>query len=430
MKLSLSDIKKQISALPTTLMQFLPNAPFIYFLRWVIISVVVGFTAGSVGVVFHYVLEWCTETRTAYPFLLWLLPIGGLLIAWLYKTYGGGDRGTNMVLAAIRSDEGISAMTAPLIFIGTALTHLFGGSAGREGAALQLGGSLACQIGKLFKLDERDSRVIIMCGTSAAFAALFGTPVTAAVFALEVVSVGVMYYSAIVPCTISAILGALLARMLGVMPTAFTVTGIPSLGGLSALSVCAVGLAGALVSIIFCHSMHGVRRLFQRLFKNIYIRVAVGGTIIIGLTYLCGTRDYNGAGMDVVARAIAGTAFPLAFLLKMLFTSITLGSGYRGGEVVPVLFTGATFGCAFGPLVGLNPTFGSALGLVTVFCGVTNCPITSLILSIELFGIEGLPLFALGAAVAYMLSGYSGLYGEQKIVYSKYKAEFIDIKAK
>lgn len=400
------------------------------FGRWVVISVAVGLSAGFVGVAFHFTLEWCTETRQANPWLLYFLPLAGLLITWLYRRFGEGDRGTNMVLSAVRSNAKIKAVTAPLIFAGTALTHLFGGSAGREGAALQLGGSIATQLGRAFRLDEKDRHVIVMCGTSAAFAALFGTPVTAAIFSLEVVSVGLMYYSAIVPCTLSALVGAMLARWWGIAPTAFSLEGIPALGPVSLVQTGAVGLLCALVSILFCLAMHKSGVLFKRFLPNVYLRVAAGGCLLVALTLLLGTRAYNGAGMDIIAGAMAGHALPWDFLCKLLFTAITLGAGYKGGEIVPVFFTGATFGCVAGGLVGLNPSFGAGLGMVAVFCGVTNCPVTSMVLSVELFGSQGLVLFAAATAVCYMLSGYGGLYGEQKIVYSKVKAEFIDIKAK
>ena len=405
------------------------DKPLWVFLRWAVISLLVGLLAGGVGVFFHMVLEWCAETRRQLPWLLWLLPVAGLMITWLYRRYGNGDKGTNMVLSAIRSDQKMRAATAPLIFVGTALTHLCGGSSGREGAALQLGGSLATQLGRLLRLDDKDSHIMVMCGTSAAFAALFGTPVTAAVFALEVVSVGLMYYSAIVPCTLSALVGAFLARACGIPPTGFTLSGLPAMTAPSVVRVMLLAMLGAGVSILFCRLMHNTHHLMHQRLRNPYLRTVVGGGLVILMTLLCGSGDYNGAGMEVVARAMAGNALPLAFLLKMLFTAVTLGSGYKGGEIVPVLFTGSTFGCIAAPLLGLNPSFGAGVGLVAVFCGVTNCPLSSLLLSVELFGSQGLLWFCLSVAVSYMLSGYSGLYGEQKIVYSKLRAEFIDVKA-
>ena len=405
--------------------------PYLVFAKWVAISLIVGLCAGLVGVLFHLVLEWCTVTREGYPWLLWLLPLGGVVIAALYKYIGKDqDRGTNMVLAAVRSPQEVTAVTGPLIFLSTALTHLLGGSAGREGAALQLGGCIASQLGKVFRLDEKDAHVIVMCGTSAAFAALFGTPATAAIFALEVVSVGLMYYSAIVPCTLAALTGAWLAGQFSIPPTSFSLSAVPAIGPLSLLQIALLGLLCAWVSNLFCFAMHRATSLAKRWLPNALVRAAVGGALIILLTLLAGSRDYNGAGMEVIARAIGGQAVPWAFLLKILFTAVTLGFGFKGGEIVPVFFTGATFGCAAGALLGLDPGFAAALGLIAVFCGVTNCPVTSVILGVELFGAQGLLCFTACCAVSYMLSGYGGLYGEQKIVYSKLKAEFIDIKAR
>ena len=405
--------------------------PYWVFLRWVLIAILVGLCAGGVGVAFHHLLEWCTRTRQAHPGLLWLLPLGGVAIAALYKYIGKDrDQGTNMVLAAVRSSQIVSAVTGPLIFVSTALTHLLGGSAGREGAALQLGGCIASQLSKPLRLDEKDTHVIVMCGSSAAFAALFGTPATAAIFALEVVSVGLMYYSAIVPCTLAALTGAMLARFFSVEPTAFAITGLPSLSPLSLFKVCLLGVLCAWVSNLFCLAMHKSAHWAKRLFPNVFLRAAAGGLLVILLTRLAGTYDYNGAGMDVIARAMGGEALPWAFLLKILFTAVTLGFGFKGGEIVPVFFTGATFGCVAGLLLGLDPSFAAGLGLIAVFCGVTNCPVTSVVLGVELYGSQGLLFFAAACAVSYMLSGYGGLYGEQKIVYSKLKAEFIDIKAR
>ncbi|MEG0570952.1 MAG: chloride channel protein [Oscillospiraceae bacterium] len=430
-KISLEMLKKKISDF---LLQIknkpIKEWPVWSFLRWSIIAFIVGLTVGPVGILFHYALDIATNTRMQFDWLIFFLPIVGIAIAWMYKRFANEDKGTNMVLCAIRSDKEMKPITAPLIFISTVLTHLFGGSAGREGAALQLGGSIATTVGTLFHLDEKDKHVLVMCGTSAAFAALFGTPVTAAIFSLEVISIGLMYYSAIIPCVISAITGASLAILAKISPTAYTLVGIESTSIVPILQALLLGVLCAVVSIFFCNMMRGVSKLFKKILPNVYLRAMVGGLLIIGLTLLVGTRSYNGVGSAVIAKAIEGTALPYDFLLKIVFTAITLGSGFKGGEIVPVFFTGATFGCVAGGLIGLNPSFGAGIGMVALFCGVTNCPITSIILSIEMFGTKGLPLFAVAIAASYMLSGYSGLYGEQKIVYSKLKAEFIDIKAK
>lgn len=400
------------------------------FIKWLLLSVLVGAVTGPLGAFFGLALKTVTELRETYPWLLWLLPIGGLFIVFLYqkaKLPNGGS--TNSVFIAVRENRIMPFRTAPLIFFSTVLTHLVGGSAGREGAALQLGGSISGTIGKLLRLDDKDCRVMTMCGMAAAFSAIFGTPLAATVFTMEVSSVGVMYYAALGPCIVSALVGVLVAGLLGLEPTAFPLIESVSLSPLSMLQVIVLGVLLAALSILFCVVLHEAPKLCEKCFKNPYLRVVAGGLVIIGLTYLCGTRDYNGAGEHVLTAAISGSALPWAFALKILFTALTLGSGYKGGEIVPVFFTGATFGCVVAPLLGLPASFGAALGMVALFCGVTNCPMTSILLAVELFGSQGLPLFALVCAVSYTLSGYFGLYSEQKILYSKLRAEFIDRKA-
>ena len=340
------------------------------------------------------------------------------------------DRGTNFVLMAVRENQPLPLRTAPLVFISTLITHLVGGSAGREGAILQIGGSISSSIGRLMKLNDKDSRVITMCGMSAAFAALFGTPLTSAVFAMEVVSVGVMYYAALVPCVLSAIIGVQVARFFNVFPKTYAIPTIPAFSCLLLGKVLALGLLCAVLSIVFCQFMRAAPALYNKYMPNPVARAAVGGALVIALTLLCGSRDYNGSGGTVITAALEGDAKPAAFLLKILFTAVTLGAGFKGGEIVPAFFSGATFGAVAGPLLGLSPSFSAALAMVSVFCGVTNCPMTSIILALELFRGEQMPMFALCCAVSYMLSGYYGLYTEQKIVYSKLKPVYIDKKAK
>ncbi|MEG1720603.1 MAG: chloride channel protein [Pseudoflavonifractor sp.] len=405
------------------------------FLKWLLFACIIGVVCGTVGTAFHYAIAIATGMRAEYAWLIFLLPASGALIVLLYRWCGmEQDRGTNFVLVAVRENQPLRLRTAPLVFIATVLTHLFGGSSGREGAALQLGSSISSRIGRRMGLDEHDSRVITMCGMSAAFAALFGTPLTAAIFAMEVVSVGVMYYAALVPCLLSALVGSGIARLCRVCATAYSVSGVPELTVRTAFQVMGMGVLLALLSVLFCRIMHAAPKLYEKLLPRPALRAAAGGCLVVGLTFLVwlwapGTYDYNGAGTQIISAAIAGQARPEAFFLKMLFTAVTLGAGFKGGEIVPVFFTGATFGCVAAPLLGLSPSFGAGLGMVSLFCGVTNCPMTSLLLAFELFGGEGLPLFALSCAVAYMLSGYHGLYSEQKIVYSKVVPKFIDKKA-
>ena len=400
------------------------------FLKLLVFSCIIGVTVGIVGALFHHAIELATELRHEYPWLLYGMPLAGIIIIGSYRVCGiEKDRGTNFVLTAVREDEPMYLRKAPLIFISTVLTHLTGGSSGREGAALQLGGAISGKIGHAMKLDEKDKKLITMCGMSAGFSALFGTPITAAIFAMEVISVGVMYYSAIVPCVLGAIIATLTAQKMGGEVTFFALNDIPALQGEIIIRVLILGFLCAVVSIIFCYINHKTPKIYAHFLPNPMIRAAVGGLIIIVLTLLVGTRDYNGAGMDVIVKALQGEAVPYAFVLKLLCTAITLGAGFKGGEIVPVFFTGATFGCVAGGLLGLSPGFAASLGMTAVFCGVTNCPVSSILLAFELFGGESLALYALCIAVAYMLSGYFGLYSEQKILYSKLKPEFINRKA-
>ena len=399
------------------------------FVKWIIIAAVVGAFVGIVGVFFHICVEKATEIRVEMPWLIWLLPIGGTAIVFLYKKTGmEKDRGTNLVLDAVRSNEPLNIKTAPLIFVSTVITHLFGGSSGREGAALQIGGSIASYVGTHIKLDEKDQRIITMCGMAAGFSALFGTPVAAVVFAMEVVSVGVMYYSAIVPCIIASAVGAYIASVFDIAPTSFSIIGsIPTIELLTIFKVIVLAVLCAAVSMLFCLTLKKTHKLYDKI-PNKTVAAIVGGLAVAILTFIIGTTDYNGAGMDVIGRAVAGEAEYEAFILKIIFTALTLGAGFKGGEIVPTLFVGATFGNVAGKLFGLGGSFGAGLGMAALFCGVTNCPLTSLILSIELFGTEGLIYYAVACAVSYKLSGYYGLYSAQKIVYSKRRPEFIDKK--
>lgn len=395
--------------------------------KWVVFAVIVGAAVGLCGTAFSVLLTHATDLRLQHPWLLLLLPAGGLLIVGLYQLLRDqNDTGTNLVISAIHSGDHLPFRMAPLIFLSTLITHLFGGSAGREGAALQMGGSLGNTIGRIFRFDEKDRHVMIMCGMSAAFSALFGTPMAAAIFPLEVVSVGVMYYMALVPCVISSLVARGIADSFGVANEMFPVTSIPKFTVLTAVEISALAVLCALVSILFCVALHRTEELYRKIFKNAYLRVAAGGCLIVLLTALVGNQSYNGTGITIIAQCIDGTVRPEAFLLKMVFTALTLGAGYKGGEIVPTFFTGAAFGCLFGNLLGFSPTLCTAVGMSSMFCGVTNCPISSLLISFELFGYEGMPYFLLAVAFSYMLSGYFGLYRSQKIMYSKYKTNYIN----
>ncbi len=397
------------------------------FLKWLMLSIITALVCGGAGCLFHMLIELATDFRSEHNFIIWFLPVGGVVIVFLYHIFKLEKiGGTNYVINSIRKDGKVPFTMAPGILTGTVLTHLLGGSAGREGAALQLGGSLGSSLGRIFKLDDKDMHVIVLCGMSAVFTALFGTPLTAVVFVMEVISVGVIYDSAIMPCVFSSVFTYYITLILNIHPVNYILNNIPAISPVSLIQSIALGVIFAVASIFLCVSFSKGEALLEKVIKNDYIRAAAGGLAIALLTLLFGT-DYNGSGMGIVDNAILnGTARPEAFLLKLLFTVITLGCGFKGGEIVPTFFVGATLGCTIAPLIGMDPGFGAALGLVGVFCGATNAPIASMMLSIELFGVEGLPYFIIICSASYMLSGYFSLYKSQIIVYDKLKAVFIN----
>lgn len=299
---------------------------FASFCKWLLLSLMAGGIIGLAGTAFHMAIGWAEGFREEQQWLFWLLPVGGLFIAFLYRAWGmEADPGTDMVLFSVRSEAKISLKTAPLIFIATVITHLLGGSAGREGAALQLGGSLGQSLGRLLRLDIKDLHVITLCGMSAGFAALFGTPMTAAIFAMEVISVGVMYYAALVPCVLAAVVASQISFALGSQPTVFSLQekAVPEITPLAAAQVVGLAALCALVSILVCIVFHKISLLYRKYLPNPLWRAVVGGALVALLMFLLGTRDYLGAGIPVIQRAIDGEARPEAFLLKLLLTALT-----------------------------------------------------------------------------------------------------------
>ena len=396
-------------------------------LRWVLLGSITGVVVGVIGAMFYHGIIWATDYRTEHDYIILGLPFAGLLIVFLYrlcKDYE--DKGTNLVIKSIQAGENLPITKAPLIFISTILTHLFGGSTGRESAALQMGGSIGYNLGKLFRLKEGNVKIITMCGMSAAFSALFGTPMTAAFMAMEIENVGIMYYSALVPCVISALVASGVSEYLGVVEETFAVTVVPEFSLYNAAFTGILAILCAIVSVLFCNVLKLSGRIYKKLIKNAYLRIFVGGCIVSALTFASGTRLYNGAGINVIEMAVKGDAPYIAFLLKMVFTALTLGAGYKGGEIVPALYIGATFGCLYSQLLGFDPALCAAIGMGALFCGVTNCPISSLFICFELFGFKGMPYYLLAVALSYTFSGYSSLYSSQKIVYSKFHNKYVN----
>lgn len=404
---------------------------FLVCLKWIALSLISGLALGLVSYAFYECLSFVTEFRLTHGKIIWALPVAGLFIVFIYEKFGGKvSKGTNMVLAAINSDEKIPVIMLPLIFISTVISHLFGASVGREGAALQMGASFGNTFAGILKLNDNDKKILIMTGMSAAFSALFGTPLAAAVFSMEVISVGVMYYSALVPCVVSALTAASVAKHLGVQYADYKLSVVPEFtlytGGMTIL----LGILFAIVSIALCMVLILSERGMVNHIKNPYIRVFAAGLLIACFTALMGTQEYNGLGTGVITAALSGNVVWYAFIIKMLITGVSLSGGYRGGEIVPVLFIGATFGALCGNILGFAPGFCAALGMTAVFCGVTNSPVASILIGIELFGGKGIWFFCLCIAISYMLSGYFGLYKSQLIIYSKYRSVYVHRKTK
>lgn len=397
-------------------------------LKWIGFSVLAGLVVGSFSTLFAKSLQFVTKLRGSEPWLLFLLPVAGIAITFLYHILNQGkDRGTNLIISSIHANEETPIRVAPMIFTATILTHLCGGSAGREGAALQIGGSIGNFLGKFMPISNEDRHILIMCGMTAAFAAVFGTPMAAAIFSLEIVSVGVMHYAALVPCVLAGLIASRFASGMGIHPEQFSILSIPELTISGGVKTILIGIVCAGVSVIFCIVLHQAGSLWKKYVKNQYLRVVIAGFVIIGLTLVLGTRDYLGAGNELIERAIQEEmAHPAAFLLKIIFTSITISAGYKGGEIVPSFCIGATLGCILGQLLGLSPSLCAAMGMVALFCGVTNCPIASVMISFELFGFEAAPYMLLVIAISYAMSGYYGLYSDQTIVYSKHEARYVN----
>ena len=397
------------------------------FFKWAILGVSTGAIVGGISSVFAKFMGIATDYRDEHTWVIMLLPVIGMFIVFLYDKIGREDRGTNQVISTIRSADEVPARTAPLIFVSTILTHFAGASAGREGAAIQLGGSVGNQIGRTLKLDENDKHVMVMCGMCSAFSAVFGTPMAAAVFAMEIISVGVMYYAALFPCIAGALVASNFSANLGIHPEEFYVWGIPDVTVETVIKISIVALCCGGASILFCIMLDKISAFYKKYLKNPYIRVTAASVATILITIVLDTPIYMGAGINLISEAVeGGQTETFAFLIKMILTAICMRAGFRGGEIVPSFAIGATLGCLLGHLLNLSPSLCAATGMVALFCGVTNCPITSGLIAFEMFGFDGYAYYVLAVAISYAVSGYYGLYHEQTIVYSKYKAKYIN----
>ena len=392
------------------------------FVKWILFGILIGLIVGTAASCFGIVLGSVNDLRGEWPMLKLGLPVGGLAIVFLYRFFKNhSDKGTNTVVASLHSDVDIPGKMAPLIYVSTTITHLFGGSAGREGAALQLGGSIANYLGKLIRLNDDDRKMVIMCGMSAGFSALFGTPMAAAVFSMEVIRVGSMHYAGFVPCVVASVVGNFVAKGFQLPPEVFLVSNVPEFTPVAFGQILVFAVAAALVSILFCVTLHEAEHLYEKHLKNPYLRIVVGGVVVVLLTFVLETDMFLGSGMGIIEDIFhhGGYVQWYTFLLKLLFTALTIGAGFKGGEIVPSFTVGAAFGCCVAGLVGLPGELVAGCGMVGVFCGVTNSPITALLIAFELFGFSGMPYYLVTVAVTYMLSGYHSLYREQRFSDSK-----------
>ena len=394
-----------------------------------LLGAVVGAIAGLVGAAFLWGMNHASQlflaaedsaAESGAPRLLFALPLVGLAIVALYSFARTSiDAGTNQVVESLVSEKKPSLLLAPLIFVSSIMTQLCGGSAGREGAALQLGGCVGLGVGRALRFQATGLKMAIFCGMAGGFSAVFGAPLTAAFFAVEVGCVGIVYYPALLPSLVSAAVASGIAKSLGFAPFFCALPVFPSTSALLVARVLLLGLLCGLTSVLFCTAIRVATKLMARRFSNDYWRIFLGGSLVVIATVLLGTNAYNGTGALLVERATQGEANLQDFALKILLTAATLAAGFKGGEIVPLLAVGSTFGCAWGALLGIEPALGAALGMAALFCGATNCPLAALFLGMEFFGAQNALLFALTCAATYAVSGRSGLYKSQKFAFSK-----------
>lgn len=392
-------------------------------LKWLVMGALIGLIVGAISSAFSFCLSYVTTLRMEHSWLVYLLPIGGLLIVGLYRiVLKDVDIGTDEIITAISEKPHVRAMIAPLIFISTTITHLCGGSAGREGAALQLGGSLGNFLGRIIRMSEQDRKILITAGMSAAFSAMFGTPMAAAIFSVEAAMVGSIYLSSLLPSVIAAVVASQFSASLGISPESFVISVIPDFTLVSGLKIILLAILVGGLSIVFCVTMKYVKIGMKKWIRNPFIRVLVASGVFILITTFVGNGDFYGAGIHIVEKAVhEGTAKWYYFVMKIILTAIIMGAGFKGGEIVPAFYVGATFGCIFGKILGVSPGLCAAMGMTAMFCGITNCPIASMLISFELFGFNCVPYIIIVVAVSFVASGYSGIYTSQKFLYSKYR---------
>lgn len=396
---------------------------FTHLLKWILLGSIVGALAGLSSAGFLFTLDRATQFRLDHPWMLWLLPVGGLMVGLPYHYVGHTSAaGNNLILDEIHEPRAwVPKRMAPLVYGGTVITHLFGGSAGREGTALQMAGSLTDGASRLLRLEREDRRIMLIAALAGGFGAVFGVPIAGCVFGLEVQSVGRLRYDALIPALTASLIGDLVVRGLGIHHTVTPDLGTLNITGELVAKVALAGLAFGLTALVFAELTHGFKRVFGATISWPPLRPFIGGLLIVGLTYLVGTRDYNGLSVPLITESLAGGTgiVALAFALKLLFTALTLGSGFQGGEITPLFVIGATLGAALGHALGVPVEIMASVGFVAVFAGAANVPLAGTVMGAELFGADGFVLYAVACVVAYVFSSHRGIYTSQRLAIPK-----------
>lgn len=392
--------------------------PMLFFLvKWFILSLLSGSLIGSASALLLVSLNWATDYREHHLWIIALLPIAGLLIGLMYHYWAGTSaKGNNFLIEEIRSPHDIIPFKmAPLVYIGTVLTHLFGGSAGREGTGVQMGGAIADQFSRVLQMNRYNRKMMVVIGISAGFASVFGTPLAGAVFGLEVIVIGRMRYEALLPSFLSAVFAHLTCEAWGIAHTHYPVPEIPSLTVVTVLWVILAAICFGVVAMVFSRSIVFWGNLAKRYVAYPPLRPLCGGVMIALAVWMLGTTKYIGLGVPTIVASFTEQQAAYDFFIKLLLTTFTIGVGFKGGEVTPLFFVGATLGSALSAIIPLPISLLAGMGFVAVFAGATNTPIACTLMGLELFGIEAGIFLGIACVIAYLFSGHTGIYTSQVI---------------